>query len=460
MAAESPVTEANAASDEEMLNKMVKQLLNDQNQPAAPVNEPAPTPAPPVTPEPQVPAAEAMPTEEPAVETEPKAEVEKAPAVETKPAAEPMVIPHGQEELTLSLPETVDVVALLDLVRTYLNIDYLYDSAKINGTVTLKIRDNRIKVSELYALTESVMKFKGFAMSRRGNLVTIVPIAEAVGNDPAIRVGGEQAKPGDVVVTTVYNLKYMNVQSATTLLTSMKLGASLNPVMETNTLIVTDYAYRMDRIDKLIAMVDQPGAPKLFKFRQLKYTLASALVPKIQSIAQQIGTESMSVQTGTSGGTARPGTARPSPRPAVAPGQPPAAGQSNQPTIFLDYDERTNRLLMVGQEKELVLINELIDTFDVPQQDLRAIKEYEIQYVDAMEVVDTLSTLGIATATGGGGSQMRGARIPSPTQPQPPQGAPALAGRRNLPMKNRRLPFWKQPIRSWSMPHPNSTPRS
>ena len=423
---------ANETNDEEMLNKVVKQLLSDQNQPVAQVNEPAKIVAlepeaatPPVMPEKILPVVEAAPQEKNTVSEEPMIEIETAAKEKTTAMAEPMVIPNGQRELTLSLPETVDVIALLDLVRQYLNINYLYDPAKINGTVTLKIRDNRIKVSELYALTESVLKFKGFAMSRRGNLVTIVPIAEAIGNDPAIRAGGEQAQPGDVVVTTVYNLKYMNVQSALTLLTNMKLGASLNPVTETNTLIVTDYAYRMDRIDKLIAMVDQPGAPKQFKFRQLKYTLASTLVPKIQSIAQQIGTETINIQTGQPSMPGRSGTrAAPRPQP-VGPG---AAPSSNQPTIFLDSDERTNRLLMVGQEKELVLINELIDTFDVPQQDLRSIKEYEIQFVDAMEVVDTLSTLGIATATSGRStSQMRGSRIPSPQIPPPP-GAAGGAG--------------------------------
>ncbi|MDO8310794.1 MAG: secretin N-terminal domain-containing protein, partial [Sideroxyarcus sp.] len=201
----------------------------------------------------------------------------------------------------------------------------------------------------------------------------------------------------------------------------------LNPVVETNTLIVTDYAYRSDRIDKLIAMIDQPGAPRQFKFRQLKYTLASALVPKIQAIAQQIGTETLSIQTGQPAATARPGMrGQPRSQPQPQASQSGQSGQSGQSTIYLDYDDRTNRLLVVGQEKEIALINELVDTFDVPQQDLRSIKEYEIQYVDAMEVVDTLSTLGIATATGGsGGSQsLRGARIASP-QIQPPPGTPS-----------------------------------
>ena len=195
---------------------------------------------------------------------------------------------------------------------------------RINGTVTLKMH-GPIKVSELYAITESVLKFKGFAMSRRDNLVTIVPAVDALTIDPTLKTNGEAVQPGDVVVTTVYNLKYINAQSAMGLLTNMKLGTSINPVVETNTLIVTDYAYRMDRIDKLMAMVDQPGAPKQFKFRQLKYTMASVLVPKIQAIAQQIGTETMNVQTGAAVATPAQGRricASPRPMPQPQPGQP------------------------------------------------------------------------------------------------------------------------------------------
>jgi general secretion pathway protein D len=416
-AAAAAVAEANATTDEEMLNKVVKQLLTDQNQPPAVPKETLAQPEKSaMTETPPQEAAEPTTAPDEAVPTTPEESTAASPPA-VPGVAEPTMIPHGQEELTLSLPETVDVIALLDLVRQYLNINYLYDPTKINGTVTLKIRDNRIKVSELYALTESVLKFKGFVMSRRDNLVTIVPAADALTIDPTMKSAGEKVKPGDVVVTTVYNLKYMSAQSAQALLTGLKLGTSINPVTETNTLIVTDYAYRMDRIDKLIALVDQPGAPKQFKFRQLKYTTASSLVPKIQSIAQQIGTETINVQTGQTSMPGRQGM-RSRPQPAMPQPPQPGAAQSNQPTIFLDADERTNRLLMVGQEKEIALINELIDTFDVPQQDLRSIKEYEIQFVDAKEVVDTLSTLGIVSGTTQG-TQTRGARIPSPAMAQP-----------------------------------------
>jgi type II secretory pathway component GspD/PulD (secretin) len=430
--------------EEESLNKEINQLLEQPNRPPAvpPViatpNEPvkpAPIPetaAPEEEPQPEQevtieskPVPEEMP-EQPPVPSEQTAKAEERPEsieptfAEIKSGMEPMSIPHGNEELQLQLPETVDIVALLDLVGKYLNINYMYDPTRINGTVTLKLH-GPITVSELYTITESVLKFKGFAMSRRDNLVTIVPAVDALSIDPTLKTNGEPVKPGDVVVTTVYNLKYINAQSAMGLLTNMKMGTSISPVVETNTLIVTDYAYRIERIDKLLAMVDQPGTPKEFKFRQLKYTMANTLVPKIQAIAQQVGTEALNVQTGAPTPPTR--TYGRSPRP-VPQAQP---GQQQQPGVYLDYDERTNRVLMVGQEKELELINELIDAFDVPQQELRTIKEYEIQYVDAKEVTDTLSTLGIISGAGMSTTPgARGTRVPSPVpQAQPGQAAGA-----------------------------------
>jgi hypothetical protein len=43
----------------------------------------------------------------------------------------------------------------------------MYDPSKVTGAVTLKLR-GPIKVKELYPLVESVLKFKGFVMTRKG----------------------------------------------------------------------------------------------------------------------------------------------------------------------------------------------------------------------------------------------------------------------------------------------------
>ncbi len=307
---------------------------------------------------------------------------------------EEMTIPNGDEQLELDLPEKVDIIALLDLMGKYLSLDYLYDPGKIRGDVTLKVQ-GPLKVKDLYSLLESVLKFKGFAMSRKGNLVTIVPVGEALNTDPTLRINGEAIQPGDVVMTRVFDLDYINTATAKTLLTGMKLGTEITELPETNQLIITEFAYRMGRINQLLDLVDQPGEPKQFTYRQLIYTIANTLTPKIISLVEQLGTVSISVSTEARAPATR--TRRGRRRTPAAPTT--RTTTTQKPSIFLAPDERTNRILMVGLPAEINLVNELIDAFDIPQQDLRFIKEYEIQYVDAQEILDTLNTLGVISET-------------------------------------------------------------
>jgi len=65
--------------------------------------------------------------------------------------------------------------------------------------------------------------------------------------------------------------------------------------------------------------------------------------------------------------------------------------------VYLDADERTNRILMVGLIDQLVVVDKLIDALDVEYQDLRTLRLYEIQHVGAEEIKEKLEELGIIT---------------------------------------------------------------
>jgi len=318
----------------------------------------------------------------------------------------PKPIADGNEMLELDLPEKLNVIDLVDLVGKYLKLDYMYDETKVKGEVALRLQ-GPIKIKDLYPLLESVLKFKGFVMTRRGNLVTIVPTAEAVGIDPVLHpeeVGEVQL--GDVVITRVFKLKHINTTSAQNLLSGMQLGADISPIPETGTLIITEYAYRMARIEELLQMVDKPGKPKQFRFRQLKYTMAATLAPKIKTLAEQLGTVSITIAAPSPvAPPARPVRRRPAPRTPT-----PAAPAVAEPVVYLDADERTNRILMIGLEEQLIVVDGLIDSLDVEQQDLRSLRLYDIQHVGAEEVVKKLKELGII----GAGRETAGTRISSP----------------------------------------------
>jgi general secretion pathway protein D len=311
---------------------------------------------------------------------------------------QPAALANADEVVKLDLPPQMDMIQLLDLVGEYLQLDYLYDPEKIKGqVVTLKLHgklQGQVRVRELYLLLESVLKFKGFAMiCHEGNLVTIVPAADALKANPdLIDPTNRTVEAGDMVVTSVLDLHHVSVSAATTLLQSMQLSLAVTPVEGTQVLIVTCYAHQMQRIERLLSLVDRPGTPREFRFRQLKYTLADSLTRKVQMLIPKLG--SVSSAAGATGPTFSPRPGGPSAGPGKS--SPPVGGSApSDDSVYLDADERTNRILMIGPAQPLAIVEKLVDSLDVAQQDLRVLKIYDVQHVDAQEIKRKLQELEI-----------------------------------------------------------------
>ncbi|MGD2094435.1 MAG: hypothetical protein PVH77_05445, partial [Phycisphaerales bacterium] len=303
---------------------------------------------------------------------------------------------NGEDMLDMALPEKISLIQLLDLVGECLDLDYVYDPGSIeNQSVALKLRGDlqgEMKVKNLYTLLETVLKFKGLAMIRREEkLVAIVPISKALDTDPQlVDVQNKTVQAGDVVVTRVFELQYVDVANVTTLLQNMKLGVAVTPLEEAQRLIVTCYAHRMGRIEQLVNMVNRPGRARECRFRRLQYVTASPLIGKIRTLAQEL--------QGISITSASP-AAKPPPQPVKILSASLNSVESNavepkpRRPVYLDTDERTNRILMIGYEEELSLIEELVDVLDVAQEDLRAPRVYDIKNVKAQAVLDKLNKL-------------------------------------------------------------------
>ncbi len=429
---------------------------------AAPVraepNEPKPQPKP----EPEL-KPETQMSASPKIEQ--KAAQIKRPSGVVEPNAaivspyKPAPVPNGDETLRLDLPDNVDIILLLGLAGQYLGLDFMYDPNEVKGTVTLKLQGTLkgpIKVKELYPLLESALNFRGFVMTRKGNLVTIVPKDKALEIDPNLLADADKAVPvqyGDVVITRVYELKHVDTTSAANLLKGMKLGTDVSPIAGAKKLIVTEYAYRMPRVDRLIEMIDKPGEPKKFTFRQLQYTMAKTLAQKVKTLAEQLGTVSITIpELAAEEYTPSPKAPNETDQAynlriareralwaarraqAQPPGQPGAARAPQpepvSPTVYLDADERTNRILMIGLQDQLKEVEDLISALDVQQQDLRTLQLYRIEHVGAEEVKNKLAELGIISPTQTAASQRitptatRASQV-TPTAPMQPPMTPA-----------------------------------
>ena len=358
--------------------------------------------------------------------TETPAEPEEAEPEELQTAAK--IITDGRTEFEkaigdemletiIDMPQEVELAWLVDLVGKQLGLNYMYDPTILRGqNVTLKIHKGQIQVKDLYALLESVLRFRGFVMTRRGDLVTIMRTADITKIDTTLVNPDDPVQPGDVIISSVFQLNNIDTTTAQNLLKGLNLGTDFDAVASTNTLIVTDYAYRMGQIQQVLEMVDVPGDAKEFKFRQLQYVQAADLVTKLKELVAQMEGVSMQIGSPTTPAprtravkTRDPKTGRTITKQVPINTAQPAAAATKD-AVFVDTDERTNRVLMIGTAEQIDIINQLIDTLDVRQFDLKYVREYIIQHVEAVEVVNVLNELGLAdlnVSAGGGTSSVQ-----------------------------------------------------
>lgn len=396
-----PEDQAAVSAHQAEISKLLKALADSE------AKKPRPEPKPPraIAEEPAEPVKE----EEPAVA---KAKPKPPRISHDEHMAQLIADSEKELETVLILPEKVTVQALIELVGKQLGLNYVYDVTTVKGEVMLKIHDGKIKVKDVYALLESVLKFKSLVMVRRGNLVLILPVSQAQNYDPTIITSIEDIRPGDVIVTSVFHLDHITTATAEAMLTRMKLGAQgFNSIAETGTLIVTDYAYRMDRIEQLLDMIDIAGEERKFYSRMLEYMIASKLAGKVEVLARQLGTVQVTIATSKAPTVTRidPRTKKPIP---VPPSRTPAGPVKKG--VYVDTDDRTNRIIMIGIKDDVDILNDLIDSLDVPQQGLKSVVEYKINFVEAVEIVNVLNELGLIQISASTGTSTR------PTAPRPP----------------------------------------
>ena len=354
-------------------------------------------------------ASRQAPAEEPEAQTAPSKISPKKTNVDFEEDGDADV----EVDTVLDLPQEVELESLVDLVGKQLGLNYMYDASILkNQKVLLKLHRGKAKVSELYALLESILRFKGFIMTRQDDLVTIMRTGDMakINPDPVFRGPDDPIQPGDIIVSTVFQLNNIDANTAKKALEGMKLSDlanGLQVVDETNTLIVTDYAYRMERIREALDMIDVAGEAKEFEYRQLEYMQATELVEKLKKLVTEMEGVSLEVSSSTPAApvktrsvrTRDPKTGRTITKQVPINTASPAGGsaQAQKDGVFIDVDERTNRVLMIGKRGDLDTLNQLIDTLDVPQQDLKYVREYVIQHVEAVEVVNVMNELGLAS---------------------------------------------------------------
>lgn len=229
----------------------------------------------------------------------------------------------------------------------------------VSGIVTV-ISAEALDADGVWELFQSVLAVQGFTALPTGNLWRIVPQA-------AVREGGGVIESDDSlgrldVVTRLVPLK--NFPAATAVGALRPLVASfgyIEAVVDTNTLVITDTAENVARIEGIARALDADDGNKIYTIRVRNADVAEVGLAVQNILGAPLG---------------------------LAPGSP-------DPRITVDV--RSNLLILNVDPKTYLLVQDIVDDLDVPGRRVASTvpvtRVYNLQFADATSMAEVLQGL-------------------------------------------------------------------
>ncbi len=187
----------------------------------------------------------------------------------------------AEEPVTLNFVNA-DIEAVAATIGQMTQRNFLIDP-RVKGTVNI-VSSRPVPASAAYDMFLSALRLQGYATVEGDGVVKILPEADAKLH---LRSVAPRSADGDRLVTRVYALKY---ESASQLLPVLRpIISPNNPVAvyaPNNTLVITDYADNLRRIDRIIDAIDRPGTggePVLLPLRHAAAADIVAMVNRVYS---------------------------------------------------------------------------------------------------------------------------------------------------------------------------------
>jgi general secretion pathway protein D len=296
--------------------------------------------------------------------------------------AEDSTPPQDQNLITMNFQD-VDISVLAKFISEITGKNFVVDES-VRGKVSI-ISPTKVTPAQAYSIFQSVLQVKGFTTVQAGPVIKIVPSRE-VRESAAFTTSQEPGESrGDAYVTRMIRLKNIDAASLVNVVQPMVSHDGLVAVFpEDNTLILTDDAYNIDRLLRIVGSLDVQGTHQNIEVIPLQLAFADDLASQIEKI--------MSGEGGSESSAGR------FPRPGLGVVAPSAQGPTGGFKVV--PDERTNSLIVLAGPLQMRTIKDLIVKLDVhPPNENSRIHVYRLKNAMAGEIVQVLNGL-----LGGGGA--------------------------------------------------------
>lgn len=274
---------------------------------------------------------------------------------------------RGEEETVTLNFVNADIDSVIKAVGMITGRNFIVDP-RVKGTVNI-VSAKPVARNMTYQILLSALRLQGYAAVEADGVTKIVPEPDAKQNFSITGGKGLQAS-GDRIVTQVYPLQH---ESATQLVPVLRPlitpNNSITAYANTNTLVITDYADNIKRINKIIASIDQPSYGEVTVIK-LHYVSALDLAQTLNRLLSDTSTAS------------------------PAGNQPAGAAAESGQRFTVIADIRSNSLLLRSDNPTRIeRARKLAEQLDVQGGDSGNIHVVYLRNAEAVKLADTLRAI-------------------------------------------------------------------
>lgn len=258
----------------------------------------------------------------------------------------------------------VDIGVFIKFISKLTRKNFVVDT-KVTGKVTI-VSPEKISVDDAYKVFESVLDIYGFATVETGSVVKIIPAADARGDNVDTRVAMHAEQTSDKLVTRLIPLTYASSDELKSLLSPMLAkGSILLSHADSNMLIATATLSSIDRLLKLIKAIDVAGVGRKISILPIKYADAEKMVTNLTKIYSAKTKKALKRKN-----------------------------SSDDLSVEMVADERTNSIILLASEQESAQITALVDALDkeVPKGEEK-IRVYYLEHAIAEDLAAVLQEI-------------------------------------------------------------------
>ncbi len=178
-----------------------------------------------------------------------------------------------------------DIDAVVRAIGQYTGRTFVIDP-RVKGTISL-VTERPVSKQQAFEQLLSALRLQGFTIVQTGNVMRVVPEADAKLQGGTVVQPRSPSPGGDQLITQVFRLQY---ESATAMVPILRpLIAPNNTISaypQNNTIVITDYAENLRRIARIIESIDTPATSDL-EMIPVKYGLAMEIASVVSRVLDE-----------------------------------------------------------------------------------------------------------------------------------------------------------------------------